>query len=539
MRTLIMCSAVIVVLLLPARAQDIESKLSGSTSSQGFTILTPTASPLFSVRGNGRVGVGTLAPDVPLHVLGAAKIDAGTAALPALQILGNGGFVVSGTFGTGTIPATGTGTRMMFHSRKAAFRAGYASTQWEEAEIGSHSFAAGYMPRASGNYTISLGYGTVASGTHSVAIGDYATASGGYAVALGQLTTASGLRATALGHQTTASGEGAVSMGIGTAATGRGSLAVGTSVTAEAYAAVALGRYNVGGGSPTAWVSTDPLFEIGIGAGPSMRENALTVLKNGYVGIGTSSPISPLDVRETGTSHALYVRLDNTTSTSNCVRAITSSSSIDSDALEAWASAGSAVHAGASGARPAIWTYNSNASLSAKIISAGSSGSTTSEVFSVLRNGNLTIIGQAYKPGGGSWASSSDLRLKHLDGAYERGLDEILLLRPVRFHYREGNLRNLPTETSEIGFVAQEVRAVMPECVTEGDDGYLDFNMHPVNVALVNAVQQLAREKNAEIATLRGELDALREELRVLKQIVAGATRGSNPDASQAALEVR
>lgn len=42
--------------------------------------------------------------------------------------------------------------------------------------------------------------------------------------------------------------------------------------------------------------------------------------------------------------------------------------------------------------------------------------------------------GLAYKPGGGSWAASSDARLKNIDGAYERGLDAIVRLNTVRFH---------------------------------------------------------------------------------------------------------
>ena len=50
----------------------------------------------------------------------------------------------------------------------------------------------------------------------------------------------------------------------------------------------------------------------------------------------------------------------------------------------------------------------------------------------------------------------------------------------------------------KLDFVAQEVREVFPEAVNEGNDGYLDFNIHPINVAMVNAVQTLSR-KNKEL----------------------------------------
>ena len=44
---------------------------------------------------------------------------------------------------------------------------------------------------------------------------------------------------------------------------------------------------------------------------------------------------------------------------------------------------------------------------------------------------------------------------------------------------------------------------MFPEAASEGQDGYLDFNMHPVNVALVNAV--------------KAENDALRQEIQEIR----------------------
>jgi len=60
-----------------------------------------------------------------------------------------------------------------------------------------------------------------------------------------------------------------------------------------------------------------------------------------------------------------------------------------------------------------------------------------------------------------------------------------------------------------IGFIAQEVQEVFPEAMNEGLDGYLDFNMHPVNVALVNAVKEL-----------KAENDALRQEIAQIKAVL-------------------
>jgi hypothetical protein len=130
----------------------------------------------------------------------------------------------------------------------------------------------------------------------------------------------------------------------------------------------------------------------------------------------------------------------------------------------------------------------------------------------------LEVNGTAGKPGGGSWSNSSDLRLKDIHGVYLRGLKEIVQLNPVLFNYLKNNPRQLPDSVEYIGFIAQEIQKIFPESISVGDDGYLDFNMHAVNVALVNAVKELKAENDQQysrieflesrLSKLEGLLDA-------------------------------
>ena len=121
----------------------------------------------------------------------------------------------------------------------------------------------------------------------------------------------------------------------------------------------------------------------------------------------------------------------------------------------------------------------------------------------------LHVVGTAAKNGGGSWTNSSDARLKDVHGGYSLGLDEISQLETITFSYKPDNARGLPSDTTEIGFVAQEVQKIFPQAVSEGSDGYLDFNMHAINVALVNAVKELktiTTEQQAMIEDLQSQL---------------------------------
>lgn len=106
-----------------------------------------------------------------------------------MSLFKSGSFYLGGDFDggyTGTIPAEGSGTRLLWYPGKAAFRAGYINgTQWDDANTGAYSAATGYNVRASGDYSLAQGYSTTAANTGSVAIGQYCTASGAASVALG------------------------------------------------------------------------------------------------------------------------------------------------------------------------------------------------------------------------------------------------------------------------------------------------------------------------------------------------------------------
>jgi hypothetical protein len=117
----------------------------------------------------------------------------------------------------------------------------------------------------------------------------------------------------------------------------------------------------------------------------------------------------------------------------------------------------------------------------------------------------LVVNGQAAKTGGGSWSTWSDARLKKIHSAYERGLDEIIMLSPVSYNYAEGNPLGLETKAEFTGLVAQEVQEVFPEAVSQGTDGYLKLNLDPVNMALINSVKQLKKENDE----LRARLEKL------------------------------
>ena len=115
---------------------------------------------------------------------------------------------------------------------------------------------------------------------------------------------------------------------------------------------------------------------------------------------------------------------------------------------------------------------------------------------------SLTVNGNASKPGGGSWASFSDVRLKNIRGRYTPGLNAVMRLQPLRYEYKRDNAMGIKSEGEHIGFSAQAVQQIIPEAVTKNDQGYLLVNNDPILWTMLNAI----KEQQREIERLQQEL---------------------------------
>jgi hypothetical protein len=133
----------------------------------------------------------------------------------------------------------------------------------------------------------------------------------------------------------------------------------------------------------------------------------------------------------------------------------------------------------------------------------------------------LYVNGSAGKPGGGSWSSPSDIRLKVIKGNYGRGLSEIAQLNPVTYSYKRDNELGLPQDNEYVGVTAQEVEHVIPEAVEQNEKGYLMVNNDPIIWSMVNAIKELS----AQNQELRQELEALKRGMKQDRQVTIAKDR--------------
>jgi hypothetical protein len=137
----------------------------------------------------------------------------------------------------------------------------------------------------------------------------------------------------------------------------------------------------------------------------------------------------------------------------------------------------------------------------------------------VLITQNLTVNGNAFKPGGGSWSVSSDLRLKKSVEPIKDPLRKLLELRGVRYEYTNPSaIGELPG--THIGMVAQDVEQVFPSWVDMGTDGYKRLTFRGFEAVAVEAVRELDARVKSTSTEAMARIEALERQNAELRRVV-------------------
>ena len=321
------------------------------------------------------------------------------------------------------------------------------------------------------------------SGTNASAIGNGTTASGTASTAMGLSSTSSGYASTSMGQGTTASGNYSIATGWMSTASGHYSMAAGRRVTASDFASTVIGQYNSSGSSVTnsasAFNTANTAFVIGNGADNSNKSDAFKVMFNGNTTIG-GDDLTIGDLSAFSGSFSQRSAIDVVAHS-------------DGDLLTAYAS-------GSSGDRFNIELDTGN-SL-AKISSGGGYNLTFSTEGGTM-NFESSGMGTATYSFDGDVVISSDARLKSNIVSLGSTLSKLLQIDGKSYEMKG---------KQKIGVLAQEIKEVFPELVSEDDNEMLAVNYQGLVPVLINAL----KEQQSEIETYRDEVSELREMVQEL-----------------------
>jgi hypothetical protein len=332
----------------------------------------------------------------------------------------------------------------MWYPSKAAFRAGHVnSTNWDKDSVGLYSTAFGNDSKAIGDYSTAMGHGSIASGSSSTAMGFSAIASQ--------------YGATAMGYVTTASGYGSTSMGYQTAASGFSSTAMGALTNAKSSYETVVGRYNTDY-TPTDvyfWNATDRLFTIGNGGDFYEKSDAMTVLKNGNTGFGTSTPSARLHIKHNSfpepsllieESENDYTRMEFRNTNAN-----------------------------------SFWQMNAKpqtTTASAQLEFWNNSAGVVTTPLIIYGTGNATLIGVLTQP--------SDERLKRNMVPVKDALQKLTQLNGYNYYWKNENA----DQSLQTGVMAQEVQKLFPMLVKEDNKGMLSVNYNGLIPVMIESIKE-------------------------------------------------
>ena len=128
--------------------------------------------------------------------------------------------------------------------------------------------------------------------------------------------------------------------------------------------------------------------------------------------------------------------------------------------------------------------------------------------------------------GGGTWQASSDRRLKKDIEGSEDVLSKVYQLKPVSYRFNEQD----DDARKSFGLIAQDVQKLFPYLVEDEKD-YLALDYGNFGVLSIKAIQELGREKDAEVASLEkknkqleSRVQSLESEMSLLKTQLANST---------------
>ncbi|HRG90974.1 MAG TPA: tail fiber domain-containing protein, partial [Chitinophagales bacterium] len=156
---------------------------------------------------------------------------------------------------------------------------------------------------------------------------------------------------------------------------------------------------------------------------------------------------------------------------------------------------------------------NCNQAQDAFVIQGGGSSCAGNTVYFRFENG-----GNAFKPGGGAWATLSDIRLKQNVVPFTDGWNVLSKIKPVTFQYN--GVANTPAgDKTYVGVIAQDIQQTAPYMLSSEYAGnsttneqYLTVDPSAFTYLLINSLKEtrtLVEQQQQEINTLRKKLESI------------------------------
>tara|TARA_Y100001934_G_scaffold276182_1_gene372157 strand:+ start:310 stop:1380 length:1071 start_codon:yes stop_codon:yes gene_type:complete len=135
-------------------------------------------------------------------------------------------------------------------------------------------------------------------------------------------------------------------------------------------------------------------------------------------------------------------------------------------------------------------------------------------VYGDFNQNTLKVNGKMYAT---KFITSSDARLKTDIKPLNNALDSVLSLQGKQYR-----LINEAVDQADIGLIAQDVEKVLPQIVSETEDGYKAIDYQSLTAVLIEAIREQQGQMTTQQQQFTAEITALQKENTELKALVEG-----------------
>ncbi len=153
------------------------------------------------------------------------------------------------------------------------------------------------------------------------------------------------------------------------------------------------------------------------------------------------------------------------------------------------------------------WGYGGTYNYFARPLTVGGTDAIPASGTLLQVNGDIRSSNRVFANG---VQLSSDSRLKHDINNLKYGLGDLLKLRPVKYTWNSDN-------TDDIGFIAQEIKNIVPEIVKQDSEGIYSLDYSKLTSVIVNAIKELNAKVDSKVANLEKENAELKAKLDTLE----------------------
>jgi hypothetical protein len=262
-------------------------------------------------------------------------------------------------------------------------------------------------------------------------------------------------------------------------------------------ASLKLGRYQNAGGSFESYTRLDfALRDNSATSNYNTNTTVMTLTNAGNVGIGTTSPSSLLTVAgNISSSAAVYFKGLTTTNQSNVVTIDTATGQLYYTASSAFGGGGGASLSGGKTNYNTIWSSTTTISTGSVYQYSSTQLQLTGSSLSVGDIIPSTTPGRIDASNDIVAYSSSDKRFKINITPITNALEKITQIGGYKFDWIE-NPEHHGFKGHDVGVIAQEIEAVLPEVVATRDSGYKAVKYEKIVPLLIEAIKEQQQQIN-------------------------------------------